>query len=112
MLYNKTIKRGYPQRKGELKMEISRFEGHKKAKAFFVKDNYGNVAMYSYNTQVVYIDSDGWLTISGLYSRTTIKHIGWFAKSIGTTYQTLKHLYLHNEKMNVRTGEVVTNKYE
>jgi hypothetical protein len=44
--------------------------------------------------------------VSGLYSRTTIKHIGWFMRELGLSYQLAKHLYLNNMRFNIHTGEI------
>jgi hypothetical protein len=49
-----------------------------------------------------------------LYSRTTIKHIGWFAKYISAhfgvklNYYDIKRLYENGEVLNIETGEVLT----
>jgi hypothetical protein len=62
--------------------------------------------MFSYTTPVIRIDSDGWLSVKGLYSMTTIKHIGWFMRERGMTYQLAKGLYMDGLRYNVYTGEV------
>ena len=87
-------------------MTSKKFDEHKQAAA---KINYyddGSMALISYNTTVITVDKDGWMHINGLYSRTTIKHIGWFAKMVGTTYHTCKTLLHDNYDMNINTGEV------
>ena len=69
----------------------------------FVDD--GTVQLISYTTVVIEITPDGWMTCFGLYSRTTIRHIGWFMRERGLTYQLAKQLYQNNKKYNVLTGE-------
>lgn len=88
-------------------MKTKKFAGHEKAQA---KINYyedGSMELVSYRTVVATVDAEGWLHVNGLYSRTTIKHLGWFAKLIGTNYQTLKSLLGDMKDMNIHTGEVV-----
>ena len=65
----------------------------------------GTVQLISYTTIVIEITPDGWMTCSGLYSRTTIRHIYWFMRERGLTYQLAKQLYQDNKKYNVLTGE-------
>ena len=80
--------------------------GHEHAQA---KENYfsdGTIELQSYATRIISIAPDGWLTCFGLYSMTTIKHIGWFMKERGFTYQLAKQMYLDNKEFNIITGEV------
>lgn len=88
-------------------MTSKKFKGHEKAAA---KINYyedGSMELVSYKTVVATVDSEGWVHLNGLYSMTTIKHIGWFARLIGTDYHTLKGLLMDHKDMNLNTGEVV-----
>lgn len=87
-------------------MSIKRFEGHEHAAAKVITWSTGTVDLVSYSTTVARIDAEGWLQVGGLYSRTTIKHLGWFAKSLGLTYYDLKALYLNGDEMNIHTGEL------
>lgn len=64
------------------------------------------VEMYSYATCIIKITPDGWLSCTGLYSMTTIKHIGWFMRERGMSYYTAKRMYLDNKEFNIYTGEV------
>ena len=67
----------------------------------------GAIVLFSYSTDVIYIDKDGWLTCTGLYSATTRKHIGAFMKEYTKfTYQDAKKCYLDNMKLNIYTAEV------
>lgn len=80
--------------------------GHEYAQA---KENFyddGTVQLQSYSTIVIEINPEGWLTCTGVYSMTTIKHIGWFMRERGFTYQLAKQLYRDNKEFNVYTGEV------
>lgn len=87
-------------------MYTKKFAEHKSAQ---VKKEYyedGTIALVSYTTTVAVIDPEGWLSVRGLYSRTTIKHISWFMKEIGSSYYTAKQLYLDSKEMNIHTGEI------
>ena len=68
----------------------------------------GSVVFTSYNTDVIYIDIDGWLYVSGLYSATTRKQIGYFLKEYvpALSYQDIKSLYYNNRVLNIYTGEI------
>ena len=68
----------------------------------------GSVVFTSYITDVIYIDKDGWLYVSGLYSATTRKQIGWFLKEYvpALSYQDIKSLYYNNRALNIYTGEI------
>lgn len=79
--------------------------GHEYAQA---RENYfedGTVQLQSYSTIIIEIDPEGWLHCTGTYSMTTIKHIGWFMRARGMTYQLAKLLYLENKEYNINTGE-------
>ena len=67
----------------------------------------GTIQLMSYATIVATIDRDGWLSIHGLYSMTTRKHIGAFMKEYtGMDYHTAKQIYTDGYQMNIHTGEV------
>lgn len=64
------------------------------------------VILVSYSTIVAEL-RDGWLTIFGLYSPTTRKHIGAFMKEYcNSTYQIAKQLFEENIRYNIFTGEI------
>lgn len=86
---------------------IQKFADHPAAQcAVFCYDN-GAKALISYQTLVAEIDSEGWLTIRGLYSATTRKHIGWFMREYADyNYQAAKLLYEKNWQYNIHTGEI------
>ena len=67
----------------------------------------GSVVFTSYKTDVIYIDKDGWLYVSGLYSATTRKQIGYFLKEYVPflSFQDIKSLYCGNRMLNIHTGE-------
>lgn len=80
--------------------------GHDSANAReYVNPNTPAAQLYSYNTLVITIDEAGWLRITGLYSRTTIKHIGWFMRERGLSYYDAKQAYTDNKEFNILTGE-------
>ena len=64
------------------------------------------VELWSYTTRIITITPDGWLSCTGLYSMTTIKHIGWFMRERGMNYYLAKQMYLDNKEYNIKTGEV------
>ena len=79
---------------------------HAKAKVVIMPN--GLTVLRSYETNVVYLRPDGWLSIQGLYSTTTRKHISAFVKEYANiTYQLAKELYTRNMIYNIYTGEVV-----
>lgn len=70
--------------------------------------------LVSYSTTIATIDKEGWLRIhtlenpnTGKLSHTTIRHLGWFMRELGFTYQLAKQLYYDNKEMNIHTGEVI-----
>ena len=64
-------------------------------------------ALQSYNTIAAIIDSCGWLTVNGLYSATTRKHISAFMREYGRgySYYDAKDAYEHEYSLNLYTGE-------
>lgn len=68
----------------------------------------GTVVFTSYNTDVIYIEKEGWLYVSGLYSATTRKQIGYFLKEYvpQLDYYNIKWLYYSKQMINIHTGEV------
>jgi hypothetical protein len=71
-------------------------------------DNNG-VHLISYTTRVCTIDNDGFLTCTGTYSRTTIKHISAFIKEYAPNldYYTAKKCYENKIAINIFTGEII-----
>lgn len=78
------------------------------AQATVRKFDNGGIALVSYATTVAWIDNEGWLSIHGLYSATTRKHIGAFMREYvpGGTYQLAKQLHTDGMMYNIYTGEV------
>jgi threonine aldolase len=68
----------------------------------------GAVSLFSYVTLVAHITADGWLTVYGLYSATTRKHISAFMREYAhpCDYYTAKAIYNDNKMINIHTGEV------
>lgn len=64
--------------------------------------------LISYNTVVIRVFHDGWLQVSGLYSATTRRHIGYFLRQFmpQITFQQIKEMCLGNYDYNVVTGEI------
>lgn len=87
-------------------MYSKKFEGHEKASAKINYYDNGMITLVSYTTTVAVIDEDGWMSVNGLYSRTTIKHLSWFMRMFGFFYQTAKALYEDSKEVNIFTGEV------
>ena len=84
---------------------FEKFEGHGAAQAGVITDG-DNHGLVSYQTLVATIDYDGWLTVTGLYSTTTRKHLGWFMQKYGADYHKAKYCVENHVKYNVRTGEI------
>ena len=80
--------------------------GHNYAQAHVNYFDDGSVQLVSYRTIIIDITPEGWLSCYGLYSMTTIKHIGWFMRERGLTYYTAKRMYQDNKEFNIYTGEV------
>lgn len=83
---------------------IIKFSDHKYAQAHKEVTSHG-LDLYSYTTKVAEL-RDGWLRINGLHSMTTRRHISWFMRELGFTYQLAKQLYEDNKIFNIYTGEV------
>lgn len=69
----------------------------------------GSVSLFSYVTLVAHITVDGWLTVYGLYSMTTRKHISAFMREYAKPcdYYTAKAIYNDDKMINIHTGEVM-----
>ena len=88
-------------------MKMTRkFKDHPYAQAH-IEETATGVKLYSYDTCVAET-RHGWLRIYGLYSMTTRKHLGWFMRELGQTYQLAKQIYEDDKLFNVNTGEVVS----
>ena len=90
-------------------MEIRKLSAMPYAQAHVETDEEMCHTLFSYVTRVAELDNDGWLTIFGLYSMTTRKHISAFLREYCpmVDYQTAKHIYNDGYRINVMTGEVV-----
>lgn len=89
-------------------MKMKKLSAMPYAQAHIEIDDENNIYLFSYVTCVAHIDRDGWLTIHGLYSMTTRRHIGCFCKEYANCdYHTAKTIYNDNYKMNIYTGEIV-----
>lgn len=78
------------------------------AQATVIIDNKNNITLRSYFTDVVYLDNEGFLTVTGLYSMTTRKHIGAFMKEYTPNdFSMAKRCYEGKFKYNIYTGEIV-----
>ena len=84
-----------------------KFKDHPYAQAQVNTYMDGSQALQSYQTIVITIDPEGWLHVNGLYSMTTIRHIGWFMQELGFTYQLAKQLYKDRKEFNIYTWEVI-----
>lgn len=88
-------------------MTIRKINGHEHAAVKIYEYDDGSCKLVSYSTIVCELDKNGWLICNGLYSRTTIKHIGWFMRELGFNYYLAKFVYLNNAQYNIHTGEVI-----
>lgn len=94
--------------KNEYIVKTEKFEGHENANARIVYCADGNILLKSYNTTVLALTPNNWLYCSGLYSRTTIKHIGWFMSKFGSHYYVAKAAALSNMMVNIKTEDMIT----
>lgn len=75
--------------------------------AYVKIDENGAKTLVSYQTEVITIDPMGWLTCTGTYSRTTIRHISAFMKEYTVfSYNDAKRAYRENHTINIYTGEI------
>ena len=91
-------------------MTIRKLTAMPYAQAHIEISDEGVITLFSYVTRVAEIDSDGFLTVFGLYSMTTRKHIGAFVKEYTPCfdYQSAKACYEGGYKINIETGEVIS----
>lgn len=62
--------------------------------------------LWSYQTLVAKVEKN-WLSVNGLYSMTTRRHIGAFVREYcNLSFQTAKKLYSDGMMMDITTGEV------
>lgn len=68
----------------------------------------GDIALVSYTTVVVGVTKNGFVTVDGLYSMTTRRHISSFAKEYlhPLTYTDLKKAYEGGYAINYLTGVI------
>lgn len=87
-------------------MERRKLEKMPYAQAYVVIENGQNFTLISYRTRVCIVKNNV-LTVTGLYSQTTRKHIGAFMKEyIWSNYQLAKKLYEDKKAMDIVTGEI------
>lgn len=75
-----------------------------------IKHNDGTITLVSYTTCILDLTSDGWLVprFNPAYSRTTIKHVGYFMKEFTKlNYYTAKDIYNKDICLNINTGETM-----
>lgn len=91
-------------------MTIRKLSAMPYAQAHIEISDEGVISLFSYVTRVAEIDADGFLTVFGLYSMTTRKHIGAFVKEYTPCfdYQSAKACYEGGYKINIETGEVIS----
>ena len=86
-------------------MIIKKLSGHEYCQAHIICHDDGTTDLISYSTLVIRVFPSGWLECTGLYSRTTIKHIGYFMRQIGRSYYDAKKAYTDSLFFNPTTGE-------
>lgn len=80
------------------------------AQAQVIEFDDGSMSLISYTTSVAHLSKNGFLTVYGLHSMTTRRHIGAFIKeySNGTIdYSFARKAYDGNYSINIFTGEVL-----
>ena len=87
-------------------MQIKKLKEIPYGNAFVEKANENTFYLWSYRTLVAKVENS-WLTINGLYSMTTRRHIGAFMREYCMSdYQMAKKLYTDGYMLNIDTGEV------
>lgn len=78
------------------------------AQAKVIINPMGATLLQSYSTVVAAIDGNEWLTINGLYSMTTRKHLKAFCKEYCgfDDFSLIKHIANNSIEYNFKTGEV------
>lgn len=73
-----------------------------------IDENNNTITLRSYNTNVAVIEND-WLSINGLYSMTTRKHLKAFCKEYAgfDLFSTIRTIANDKLRYNIVTGEVV-----
>lgn len=89
-------------------MTIKKLSAMPYAQAHIEIDEDHNKTLFSYVTRVAELTNDGWLTVYGLYSMTTRKHIGAFCREYCglVDYKMAKGAYEGGYRINVETGEI------
>lgn len=78
------------------------------ANAYVIINDENTKILISYTTEVCSLTSDGWFSITGLYSATTRKHISAFMKEYTDYgYYTAKEAYEGGYDINLYTGEIL-----
>lgn len=70
----------------------------------------GDRKLVSYETEVAGLTTDGWLTVEGLYSMTTRKHIRAFVREFvpyEMDFSTIRYLANEDVALNINTGEII-----
>jgi len=88
-------------------MTIKKLKEMPYAQAHVEIANKNTFYLWSYRTLVAKVENC-WLTVKGLYSMTTRRHIGAFMREYCfSDFQTAKQLYEDGYMLNIDTGEVV-----
>lgn len=89
-------------------MTIKKLTAMPYAQAHVEIDSNSNAHLFSYVTKVATLTNEGWLTIDGLHSMTTRKHISAFIREYAATidYKMAKAAYEGNYRLNIHTGEI------
>jgi hypothetical protein len=87
-------------------MEIKKLKAIPYGQCCVEKINDNTFYLWSYRTMVAKVENN-WLTINGLYSQTTRRHIGAFMREYcKSDYEMAKKLYTDKMMLNIDTGEV------
>lgn len=88
-------------------MTITKLKAMPYAQAYIEINANGDKELFSYVTRVATLTADGWLTVYGLYSMTTRKHISAFMREYTTLdYASARAAYEGDYSINVYTGEI------
>lgn len=83
---------------------------HKYAQCEVEWNDWGDAKLVSYSTDVLFITSDGYVFCTGLYSRTTRRHISWYLSEqyLGLDYYGVANLLDTKSIYNYHTEKFIT----
>lgn len=88
---------------------IKKLKNHQSAQCHIFEGN-NREYLISYRTKVLIVDYEAkTMEVTGLYSMTTRKHIGWYLmeRFPNITYHMVKKAHEEGKKIDILTGELI-----